>query len=404
MKRLIAIVLLAATPVLALRLGARVAAQVPSAADTPKYSLPPQPIVDVFDAEFLPQTMVSPNRQVLALTKGRAYPTIAELSQPMLRLAGQRVNPRSNGPHRASGLQGTGIYAITLKKIADGSEIAVTMPPQARISNVKFAPDGSKLAFLQTKDAAIELWIADVATGAAKAIVTGNDRINATTGDPCDWLRDNVTIVCELVPAARGAAPQEPTVPAGPNVHENYGKPSPAPTYEDLLKTAHDDALFAYYFTSQLAAINTATGAKTPIGQPAILGNVTPSPSGQYLLVARIKKPYSHLIPMNGFPQDVEIWTRSGPVGDIAKKIADVPSREGTPLTGVEPGPRGYQWRSDQPATIVWVEALDGGDLKNKVPFRDKVVSLAAPFSSQPTEVAKTECAAKLGRHGVSRF
>ena len=107
------------------------------------------------------------------------------------------------------------------------------------------------------------------------------------------------------------------------------------------------------------------------------------------MLVAKIKKPFSHLIPMNGFPQDVEIWTRSP--GDIAKKIADLPSREGTPLTGVEPGPRSYQWRADQPATIVWVEALDGGDLKNKVPFRDKVVSLAAPFSAQPTEVAKTE-------------
>ena len=131
-----------------------------------------------------------------------------------------------------------------------------------------------------------------------------------------------------------------------------------------------------------------ATGAKTPIGRPAIFSNVTPSPSGQYVLVSKIKKPFSHTIPMNGFPQDVEIWTRAG---EVAKKIADLPSREGTPLTGVEPGPRGYQWRADQPATIVWVEALDGGDLKNKVPFRDKVVSLAAPFSAQPAEVAKTE-------------
>src|SRR5262249_38286295 len=44
-----------------------------------------------------------------------------------------------------------------------------------------------------------------------------------------------------------------------------------------------------------------------------------------------------------------------------------------------------------QPATIVWIEALDGGELRNKVPFRDKVVSLAAPFTAQPTEVARTE-------------
>jgi dipeptidyl aminopeptidase/acylaminoacyl peptidase len=375
-------------PALALRQTQGVAAQVPTASDPPKYALPPQPIVDVFDAEFLPQTMVSPNRQMLALTKARSYPTIAELSQPMLRLAGVRVNPKTNGPHRASGLPGTGIYAITLKKIADGAEVSVTMPPQARVSRVKFSPDGSRIAFLHANDAAIELWIADAATGAARAIVAGTDRINATTGDPCDWLRDNVTMVCELVPAGRGPAPAEPAVPPGPNVHESYGKAAPAPTYEDLLNSAHDDALFDYYFTSQLAAINTTTGVKSPIGRPAILNTVAPSPGGQYVLVSKIKRPFSHTVPMYGFPQDVEIWTRAG---DVAKKIADLPSREGTPLTGVEPGPRSYQWRADQPATIVWVEALDGGDLKNKVPFRDKIVSLAAPFSAQPGEVAKTE-------------
>src|SRR5262249_8893032 len=88
------------------------------------------------------------------------------------------------------------------------------------------------------------------------------------------------------------------------------------------------------------------------------------------------------------FAQDVEIWTRGG---DMAKKVAELASREGTPLTGVEPGPRSHHWRADQPATIVWVEALDGGDLKNTVPFRDRVLALAAPFNEQPTEVAKTE-------------
>jgi dipeptidyl aminopeptidase/acylaminoacyl peptidase len=380
--RVLAFAALIIAPTLAIR------AQVPGAQDPPKYVLPPQNIVDVFDADLLPQTLISPNRQVVALTKGRAYPTIAELSQPMLRLAGARVNPRSNGPHRASGFPGTGIYSIVLKKIDGGAEVNVTMPPQAKASNVKFSPDGSRIAFLQTKDTGIELWIADGLTGSAKAVVTGGDRINATTGDPCDWLKDNVTMVCELVPAGRGQAPAEPTVPSGPNVHENYGKAAPAPTYEDLLKTAHDDALFEYYFTSQLAAINTSTSAKTTIGRPGIFNDVTPSPDGQHVLVARIKKPFSHLMPMNGFAQDIQILSRTG---DVEKTVAELASREGTTLTGVEPGPRNIHWRPDQPATILWAEALDGGDLKNKVPFRDKVVSIAAPFSGQPTEVAKTE-------------
>jgi len=305
----------------------------------------------------------------------------------MYRLAGARINPRTNGPHRASGLPGTGINSIVLKKIEGGAETTVTMPPQARISHVKFSPDGAHLAILQTKDTGIELWIANTATGTAQAVVTGSDRINATGGDPCDWLHDNVTMVCELVPANRGAAPVEPMVPPGPTVHENYGKAAPAPTYEDLLKNPYDDALFDYYFTSQLASINIATGAKTPIGKTGIFSNVTPSPSGQYVLVSKIKKPFSHTVPANGFNQDIEVWSRDGDV----KKLADRPSREGTTLTGVEAGPRSFQWRADQPATVLWVEALDGGDNRLKVPFRDKVVSLAAPFSGQPTEVTKTE-------------
>ncbi|MGZ8847994.1 MAG: S9 family peptidase, partial [Pyrinomonadaceae bacterium] len=106
------------------------------------------------------------------------------------------------------------------------------------------------------------------------------------------------------------------------------------------------------------------------------------------MLVSRIKRPFSHLLPRGGFPQDVEIWTRRG---EVARKIAEVPTREGVPINGVQTGPRGFHWRQDQPNTVVWVEALDGGDLKNKVPFRDKIVSLAKPFAGTPAEMAKTE-------------
>ena len=380
--RLVAIVAVLLVPVL----GAQV--QVPAASDPPRYVLPPGNVVDAFDAESLPQTLVSPNHQVVALTKARAYPSIAELSQPMLRLAGARVNPKTNGPHRDSGLAGTGIYSMSLKKIGGGAETAVTVPQTAKISHLMFSPDGSKMAFLNTKETAIELWVADTSTGAARPLVSGSDRINATAATPCEWVRDNVTVICETVPAGRGAAPAEPTVPSGPNVQENYGKAAPAPTYEDLLKTVHDDQLFEYYFTSQLVAVNTTTGAKSAVGKPAVFESLSPSPDGQYVLVARIKKPYSHLVPKNGFPQEIEIWSRAG---QLARTVASLPSHEGVPINGVETGPRAYRWRADQPATLVWVEALDGGDLRAKAPFRDRVVSLGAPFTGQPAEIAKTE-------------
>src|ERR1700686_1454848 len=147
--------------------------------------MPPKEIIEAFDAPPWPQAILSPSKQVMALTWRKAYPTIAELSQPMLRLAGARVNPRTNGPPRAEK-----IYPFILKKTADGSEIKIFPPPQANLSNVRFSPDGSHLSFLNRKDDRIELWVADTASGRAK-LMSGTDRLNATTGDPCEWLHDN---------------------------------------------------------------------------------------------------------------------------------------------------------------------------------------------------------------------
>jgi dipeptidyl aminopeptidase/acylaminoacyl peptidase len=252
---------------------------------------------------------------------------------------------------------------------------------------VSFSPDAKRISFTNTKANGIELWVADTATGHSR-LVSGIDHLNATGSNPVDWLKDGVTMVVQLVPAGRGPAPSEPLVPTGPNIQENHGKAAPTPTFEDMIKTNHDEVLFEYYFTSQLAAINSTTGHKALIGRPGIFDNVAPSPNGEYLLVSRIKRPFSRLLPMNGFPKDVEIWTRRG---ELAKKIADLPSAEGIPINGVETGPRSIRWRPDQPATITWAEALDGGDLKNKVPFRDKVLALAAPFTGSSAEVIKTE-------------
>ncbi len=371
MKRLLLLV--------AIVLGPSVGAQSP---EPPKYLLPPPEIVATFDAPPLPQVIVSPSRQHLAIVTRTGNPSLAELARPMLRLAGSRVDPKNNGPHRTPGL-----IAITVKGIANGAEVRVTTPAQANLSNIRFSPDGSRLAFTNTKDAAIELWVADTTTGRSRQI-SGSDRLNAATGEPCDWLNDNVTLVCRIVPPNRGPAPVEPLVPAGPTVLENHDKAAPAPTYEDMLRTSFDETLFDYYFTSQLASIDSSTGRRTLIGSPAVFDQVEPSPDGQFLLVSRVKRPYSRLVPMSGFPQAVEIWTRRG---EVARAVADIPSREGVTLTGVRTGPRDYEWRPDLPATLVWAEALDGGDLKNKVPFRDKVMTLAAPFSAAPVELAKTE-------------
>jgi dipeptidyl aminopeptidase/acylaminoacyl peptidase len=42
-------------------------------------------------------------------------------------------------------------------------------------------------------------------------------------------------------------------------------------------------------------------------------------------------------------------------------------------------------------AKLVWSEALDGGDPIRKVPHRDKLMSLAAPFRGEPSEIRKIQ-------------
>jgi dipeptidyl aminopeptidase/acylaminoacyl peptidase len=347
------------------------------------YLTPPKVIVDILDAPPTPGVVVGPDRRTVALLHRRSMPTIAELAEPIHRIAGARINPKTNGRQQRSG----GITGLTLKSIADGTEKKVTVPPNANIGGVSFSTDGKRLSFTNTKENAIELWVVDTTTGHAR-LISGSDRLNGTVGDGSDWLKDGVTLLCQLVPAGRGIAPPEPRAPTGPNIQENYGKAAPAATVQDLIKTNYDEVLFEHYFTSQIATIDSATGRKTLIGRPGIFESATASPDGEYILVSRIKRPFSRLVPMNGFPNEVEIWNRRG---EAVKKIADVPSSEGIPINGVQTGPRNYRWRPDQPSTVTWVEALDGGDLKNKAALRDKVLALAAPFTAAPTEVTKTE-------------
>jgi len=277
------------------------------------------------------------------------------------------------------------VLAITLKRIADGKQVRVTAPLAPRLGNVSFSPQGSRLAFTQTGPTGIELWIADARTGVAKRVTTPT--LNGTWGAPCDWVSEK-EMLCQFVVAARGPAPKAPEVPAGPNTQENYGKAAPVSTYEDLLKNAYDERLFEYYFTSQLALVEVATGVKTPVGKPGLFEEAAVSPDAKYVLVARQKRPFSRLVPLNDFPKDVEIWNRQG---QLVRKIADLPLAENVPINGVPTGPRSYRWQPIAPATLVWVEALDQGDLRNKVPQRDRILALKAPFSGEPTEVTRLE-------------
>jgi dipeptidyl aminopeptidase/acylaminoacyl peptidase len=342
------------------------------------YMKPPQNILDILNAPVTPQLSVSPAKDVMILATQRRYPPIADVSQPMLRLAGSRINPATNGPHLAQYS-----IALTLKKLADGGETKVTLPADAKVSLPRWNSDGKRFAFMNTTANNIELWVGQPTTAQVRKIP--GVAINAAYGDLLAWL-DTHTLLVQLIPANRGKAPAESAVPAGPSVQETTGDTSPMRTYEDLLQNQHDEALWEYYATSQLGLVDIVTGKVTLVGKPRMLQSITVSPDAKHLLVASIHRPFSYQFPASDFPRLVEVWDLTG---QVQYKLEDLPLAR-TPIGGVRSGPRNYQWYPNDPATLVWTEALDEGNPTKKVPFRDQLLALKAPFSGQPLEMYKT--------------
>jgi dipeptidyl aminopeptidase/acylaminoacyl peptidase len=344
------------------------------------YKQPPKEIMDVLNAPAIPVTSVSPAKDKIALLEPLRYPPIAELAQPMLRLAGLRINPNTNGQHRQPYF-----VKLTLKNIADGKETPVALPPNVKMISPIWSVDGKYLAAGNITPAGIQLWIIDTAT--AKATQIKNVMVNTAFGG-YDWMPDQKSLIVNLVPMKRGTAPQyQNIVPTSPNIQETAGKTGAVQTFQDLLKSPNDENLFEYYATSQLALVGVEGKIKT-IGEPAIFDTANISPDGKYILTSRIKRPFSYLFPYFRFPKEVEVWDLNA---KLIYKVASLPLQDNLPVQGVPEGPRSYGWIPTENATLLWAEALDGGDPRKKITPRDKVVKLAAPFNSQPTEVIKTE-------------
>jgi dipeptidyl aminopeptidase/acylaminoacyl peptidase len=345
------------------------------------YKKPPKEVLDILNAPVTPAISMSPTRDNAILSTGLRYPPLADLSQPMLRLAGRRINPAANSPHRYQYS-----VALTLKRLTDGSEVKIDVPPGAKISGVEWSDDGKHFAFLNGAPARVELWVGDAATG--KVHNVKDLSLNSVMNNALTWMPDNHTLLVQLVPSTRGPAPAMPVVPNEPVTQESSGRPGPVRTYEDLLKNPYDEKLYEYYATSQLALVDSASGRAAPIGKPAIFQSIDPAPDGRNILVTRLQKPFSYLFPDSSFPKEVEVWDTKG---KLVYKVASLPLADQVPIDGVITGPRSVRWRPDEPATLVWVRALDDGDPKKKAPYRDRILMLKAPFAGQPAELYKTE-------------
>lgn len=375
-----------------LPLAAELLAPAPHTAATAEgYGLPPLALQQIVDAPRAPSMSLSPQRDLLAVVQTPALPGIAEVAQPELKLAGLRINPRIYAQSRFS--FGTD---LSLLEVATQKPRRVRgLPRKLRLADMSWSPDQRYLAFshvaFKGDKGAVELWLLDIAAG--KAARLSPQPLSAVLTRGFSWLPDSSGLLVHWRPTGSGKAPVSDGIPRGPVMQDSDAAAGVRQlrTYQDLLKNEHDARLFEHYITVQLVRLD-LHGKAQPIGAPAAYARTAIAPDGQHILSQCVTRPYSYLVPASNFGERIEVLDLAG---RVLHTVADLPLEEGLPPgnDAVSAGVRNVGWRADSAATLVWVEAQDGGDPARTVAddVRDVVYCHAAPFAAPAQVLARLQ-------------
>lgn len=347
------------------------------------FQLPPKEILELVDIKAAPAVRIDAKATYMVVMERDNFKSLEELAEDEIRLGGVRINPAINSQSRAT------VYtSIKIKNIVTGKDIQLSgIPEKLKLSNFSFSPDDKKIAFTNTTENGLDLWVIDLLTAQAKKIST--TAVNGTLGFPYTWNTDGMSILYRAINTNRKAISKTKTLPKGPTVQEATGKKAPVRTYQDLLKNKNDEDLFDYYTQSELviANLNQNVSQFLPVGNYV---SHSYSPDGNYLLVTKIMKPYSYIVPAGRFPMQYDIYDAKG---KLVKSFYTKPLIEELPtgFDACETGKRNISWRDDEAATLYWVEAQDGGDPNKEAAVRDNLYQLRAPFDGTAIYVTSTK-------------
>lgn len=357
---------------------------VATAQENLSYQKPPKEILELADYERAPSVNMDSKKEYMLLSYRSTFKTLDDLNQEEMRLGGLRINPVTN-------ISSTVTYITNLKvrKVADKVEMQVKgLPENPRISNIGMSPNEKKISFSNTTTKGVELWVLDLASAQATKLTDAT--VNANMGNPFSWFADNQTILVRMLVKNRPALiDQKKDLPTGPIVSTGDGNVSQNRTYQDLLKNPIDEQNFETLITSELYKV-TLDGKAELFKKADLYASESISPDGNFVMVTTIHKPFSYIVPLSRFPQKSVVYDKSG---KEIKVVNEVPLTEIMPkgFSSVRKGKRSMSWRTDKPATLSFVEALDEGNQANKVDFRDEVFLWEAPFTSNPTSFVKTQ-------------
>jgi dipeptidyl aminopeptidase/acylaminoacyl peptidase len=348
------------------------------------YQKPPKEILALVDTPLAPSVRIDEKGEFAVLMYRENFKSIEEVSEKELRLAGIRVNPVINS---ATGQ--TYFNDIKIKKVANNQILKVSnLPTNPKLTSFSYSPDQSLMAFTNTTSKGVELWILDIKTANAKQLTKA--LLNNNLGRSFTWFKDGKSLLVSFVPENRTPIVDgENVIPTGPTVSSNFGSKAQNRTYQDLLKNKNDENNFELLANSELYKV-AIDGSKKLWKNAAMYLGIDFSPNGQFVLISEMKRPFSYIVPLNRFPYTVNLYDIDG---NFIMKIQDSPLTEVLPkgFMAVQKGMRQLNWRNDQAATLVWTEALDGGDPAIAVEYRDEIFQLAAPFTAQPTSILKVK-------------
>ena len=344
------------------------------------YQLPPKEIADLLLAPPTPSVSVDGKAKYMLVMERASYPLVEELGQQEFKIAGLRLNPNNFSPTRQNYIKG-----LTIKDIASGKILTIKgLPANMAALSPTWNPSENKIAFYNVSENAVDVYVIDIASLTAKKI--NQTAANLILGGGLLWL-DDETIVYKVNVNTASALAKKPITPKGPTIQENIGKAAPSVTYQDLIKSPYDEYVFEFLAKSQL--VKNKNGVEAKIGAPGLLYSYSFSPDKNYILTRILQKPFSYLVTAAGFTSSMQVLDKKGV---LVKTIAQIPSSEETAsgYDNVQNAPRGFEWKDDEAATIVYAMPLDSGLIKKAVPFHDAVMAISAPFDQAPRTLFKT--------------
>ena len=151
-----------------------------------------------------------------------------------------RINPKTNIGSRVTYYKNIKIKYLKDKK--SFIENITGMPLSPKISNINWSPNQKNIAFTNTSEDGVKLWILNLETRSTKKLL--DLKLNSNIGNVINWINDNEILIKVIPENKENLIDQNDIIPTGPTISSNDGDNAQNRTYQDLLENKTDESNF----------------------------------------------------------------------------------------------------------------------------------------------------------------